>query len=112
MTVAFPVLVMAASATGVTLVINGELVLLVEMRSVVLEVTVAMLEMLPFAGGLTVSVTLVTAPMARVPKVQLTTPALLVPPLLAETNTTFVGNTSLATTLVAFAGPKFVTEIV
>jgi hypothetical protein len=107
-----PLPVTATSATGVTVVPTGELVLLPEFGSAVVEVTVAIFVTTPLAGALTVIVTFVALPLARVPKTQLATPALVVPPPLALTNTTFVGNTSLATTLLAVEGPAFVTVIV
>jgi hypothetical protein len=111
-TFAGPVLPRPTSATGVTVVPPGELVLLPEFGSAVIEVTVALFVTTPLAGALTVIVTFVVLPLVRVPKVQLATPALVVPPPLALTNTTFVGNTSLATTLLAVEGPAFVTVIV
>jgi hypothetical protein len=78
----------------------------------VVEVTVALFVTDPLAGAVTVIVTFVVLPLTRFPKAQLATPALVVPPLLALTNTAFVGNTSLATTLLAVEGPAFVTVIV
>jgi hypothetical protein len=87
-------------------------VLLPEFGSAVVEVTVAPFVTVPLAGAITVIVTFVVLPLARVPKAQLATPTLVVPPPLALTNTTLVGNTSLATTLLAAEGPEFVTVIV
>ena len=66
----------------------------------------------PPAGAVTVTVNLLTAPFARSPRLQITTPALFVPPPLALTNVTPAGNASVTTTLLAMDGPKFVTEIV
>jgi hypothetical protein len=100
------------SATGVTVVPTGELVLLPGFGSAVVEVTVALFVTAPLAGAVTVIVTFVVPPLTRFPKTQLTIPALVVPPLLALMNTMFVGNTSLATTLLAVEGPEFVTVIV
>ena len=103
---------MPTSATGVTVVITGGVILLVELGSPVGEATVAVLVSEPLAGAVTVKVILLTGPLARVPKVQLTTPLLFNPPPVALTNVTLAGNVSVTTTLLALDGPKFVTEIV
>jgi hypothetical protein len=66
----------------------------------------------PLAGAVTVTVTLLTVPLAKVPKVQVTTPALLTPLPLADTNVTLAGKVSVTTTPLAVDGPKLVTEIV
>ena len=105
-------MVTPTSATGVTLVPTGRLVLLVEFGSPVGELTLAVFVIVPLAGAVTVNVRFVVEPEASVPKVQLAIPAFVVPPPLALTNTTLVGNTSLATTLLAVDGPAFVTMIV
>jgi hypothetical protein len=55
---------------------------------------------------------LLTWPLAKVPRLQLTTPLLLAPPPLALTNVTVAGNVSVTVTLLALEGPKFVTDIV
>jgi hypothetical protein len=102
----------AKSATGVTVVPTGELVLLPGLESGVLDATVATFVTLPLAGAVTVKVRLVPTPAARLTNAQLTTPALFVPPPLALTKVTFVGKTSVGMMLLAIANPKFVTEIV
>jgi hypothetical protein len=66
----------------------------------------------PLAGALTVTVTLLTWPLAKVPKLQLTTPLVLIPLPLADTKVTVTGRVSVTTTLLALDGPKFVTDIV
>jgi len=78
----------------------------------VVEVTVAMFVMVPAYGAVTVTIKFVVTPLARVPKVQFAMPAFVVPPPLALTKTTFVGSTSLTTTLLADDGPELVTVIV
>jgi hypothetical protein len=103
---------MPTSATGVTLVTTGGVTLFVEFGSPVGELTVATLVSVPFAGTVTVTVTLLTWPLASVPKLQFTTPLVLAPPPEALTNVTPNGNVSVTTTLLALDGPKFVTEIV
>ena len=101
------------SVTGVTPVTTGGmLMLLVRFGSALVEVTDAEFVILPPTDVITVKVTLVFAVLASVPKFQLTTPAMFVPLLLALTKTTLGGNASLTTTLVAAAGPAFVTVIV
>src|SRR5260221_618307 len=103
---------MAKSATGVTVVPAGKLVLFVESKSGVSEETVAVFVIVPVTGAVTVTVTFVAAFAARFPSDHVTVPALVVPPPLALTKTTFTGSTSLATMLVAVDGPEFVTVIV
>src|SRR5664279_4086110 len=103
---------MATSATGVTLVTTGKVRLLVELGSPVRVFTVAMLVSEPLAGAVTVTVRLLTWPLVRAPKVQLITPLLFKPPLLALTKVTLAGRLSVTTTLLAVEGPKLVTEIV
>ena len=80
--------------------------------SIVGELTLAMFVSVPLAGAVTVTVTLLTWPFAKVPSVQLTTPLLFTPPPLALTKVTPAGKASVTTTLLALDGPKFVTEIV
>ena len=103
---------MPTSATGVTVVMTGGVRLFVGLGSSVGELTVATLVNEPLAGAVTVTVTLLTWPLAKVPKLQLTTPALLIPLPLALTNVTLAGRLSVTTTPLALDGPKFVTEIV
>jgi hypothetical protein len=67
----------------------------------------------PLVGGVTVTVNVNVPPLVRLAIVgQVTTPLSFVPPLVALTNTTFVGKLSLTTTLLAVEGPEFVTVTV
>jgi hypothetical protein len=91
---------------------TGTVTLFVLLGSTVGELAPATLVNVPEAGAVTVTVTLLTWPLASVPNVQLTTPLLLAPPPLALTNVTPNGNVSVTTTLLALDGPKFVTDIV
>jgi hypothetical protein len=100
------------NAEFVTVVITGTDRLLVELGSPVGVLTLAVLVSEPEAGAVTVTLTLLTWPLANVPKLQFTTPLLLAPPPVAETKVTPSGNVSVTTTLLALDGPKFVTEIV
>jgi hypothetical protein len=100
------------SATGVTVVMTGGVMLLVLFGSPVGELTLAVLVNVPLAGAVTVTVTVLTWPFVKVPKVQFTTPLLLAPPPLALTKLAPAGNVSVTVTLLALDGPKFVTEIV
>src|SRR5208282_2608477 len=100
---------MPTSATGVTVVMTGGVILLVRLGSAVVELAVAMLVSEPLVGAFTVKVRLLTAPLANVFKLQLTTPLLLTPPPLALTKITLAGKASVTTTLPAVEGPKFVT---
>jgi len=102
----------ARSATDVTVVLTGGVMLFVRSGSLVGEATLAVLFNVPLAGAVTVTVTLLTAPLASVPKDQFTTPLLFKPLPLADTNVTPAGKESVTTTLVAADGPKLVTEIV
>jgi hypothetical protein len=103
---------MPTSATGVTVVMTGGVMLFVEFGSPVGELTAATLVSEPLAGAVTVTVRLLTWPLVKVPRLQLTTPLVLAPPPLALTNVTPSGNVSVTVTLLALDGPKFVTEIV
>ncbi len=100
------------SATGITVVLTGGVTLFVESGSLVGEATLAVLFSVPLVGAVTVTVTLLTAPLANVPKDQFITPLLLTPLPLAETKITPAGNVSVTTTPLAAEGPKFVTEMV
>jgi hypothetical protein len=111
-TVAEPVLPRPTSATAVTVVMTGGVTLLVLLGSPVGELTLAVFVSVPLAGAVTVTVTLLTWPLANVPNVQLTTPLVLIPLPLADTNVTVAGSVSVTTTLLALDGPKFVTDIV
>jgi len=103
---------MAMSASGVTLVTTGGVTLFVRFGSTSGELTLAMFVSEPLAGAVTVKVKLLTAPLARLLKFQITVPPLVAPLSLALTNVTPAGNVSVTTTLLAPDGPKFVTEIV
>jgi hypothetical protein len=108
--VGWPLLPAAKSATGVTVVVTGGLVLLITFVSRVGEPTVAVLVSVPLAGAVTVTVRLLVWPAIKFPSGQLTTPLLLTPPG-ALTNVTPAGKLSVTTTLLAVDGPKFVTKI-
>src|SRR5436309_472143 len=103
---------MATSATGPMMLITGGVTLLVEFKSLVGELTLAVLVSKPLAGAVTTTVRLLTWPPARSPKLQLTTPPLFTPLPLALTKLTVAGKVSVTTTLLAVDGPKLVTEIV
>ncbi len=107
-----PVLPMATSATGVTVVMTGGVMLLVRLGSPVGVLTLATFVRLPEAGAVTVRVTFVVWPLVRVPRVQFTTPLLFKPPPVALTKVTVAGRLSVTTTPLALEGPKLVTEIV
>jgi hypothetical protein len=111
-TVAEPVLPRPTSATGVTVVMTGAVTLFVLLGSPVGELTFATLVSEPLAGAVTVTVTLLTWPLANVPKLQITTPLVFTPPPVALTNVTVAGRVSVTVTPLALEGPKFVTEIV
>src|SRR6266850_6731899 len=97
---------MPTSATGFTPVITGGVTLLVEFESLVGELTLAVLVSEPLAGAVTTTVRLLTWPLARLPKLQLTTPPLFTPLPLALTNVTDAGKVSVTTKLLATDGPK------
>jgi hypothetical protein len=97
---------------GVTVVMTGGVMLFVRLGSPVGVLTLATLVSEPEAGAVTVTVTLLTWPLAKLPKLQLTMPLLLTPLPVALTNMTLAGRVSVTTTLLALDGPKFVTEIV
>jgi hypothetical protein len=91
---------------------TGGVTLLVLLGSPVGELTLAVFVSVPLAGAVTVTVTLLTWPLVSAPKLQLTTPLVLIPLPLADTKVTVAGNVSVTTTLLALDGPKFVTDIV
>jgi hypothetical protein len=91
---------------------TGAVTLFVLFGSPVGELTAATLVSEPLAGAVTVTVTLLTWPLANVPRLQPTTPLVLTPPPEALTKLTPNGRVSVTTTLPALDGPKFVTEIV
>src|SRR6266850_6812174 len=103
---------MPTSATGLTLVITGGVTLLVRFGSLVGELTLVVLVSDPLAGTVTTTVRLLTWPLARLPRLQLTTPLLFTPLPLALTKVTVAGKLSVTTTLLATDGPRLVTEIV
>src|SRR5208282_5821863 len=107
-----PLLPMPTSATGVTVVMTGTLVLFVRLGSPVGELAVAMLVSEPLAGAVTVTVTLLIWPLIRLPRFHVTVPELFTPPPEALTKLTPAGNASVTTTPLALEGPKFVTLIV
>jgi hypothetical protein len=91
---------------------TGGVTLFVGLGSPVGVLTDATLVSEPLAGAVTVTVTLLTWPLVKAPKLQLTRPLLFNPPPVALTNVTLAGSVSVTTTLLALDGPKFVTEIV
>ncbi len=105
---------MATSATGVTLVNTGGLVLFVELGSLTGLPTVAVLERLvPPVGAVTARIRFVLEPAARSPiLVQTTCAPLNTPPAVALTKVTPAGKLSVTDKLVATDGPTFVTVIV
>src|SRR5436190_135798 len=110
LTVAGPVFVTARSArsstTVVTRLAGAEPLLLVESGSAVEASARATLSRVPVAGAVTVTVRDRLAPLARVANAgQVTTPAVAVPPLLAETKLTPAGSVSRTTTVAASEGP-------
>jgi hypothetical protein len=111
-TVAEPVLPRPTSAAGVTVVMTGAVTLFVLLGSTVGELALAVFVSVPLAGAVTVTVTLLTWPLAKVPNVQFTTPLVFTPPPVALTKLTPKGSVSVTTTLLALDGPKFVTDIV
>jgi hypothetical protein len=91
---------------------TGGVTLFVGLGSPVGELTLATFVSEPEAGAVTVTVTLLTWPLANGPKLQLTRPLLFMPPPVALTNVTLAGRVSVTVTLLALEGPKFVTDIV
>jgi hypothetical protein len=111
-TVVAAVFPIPTSATDVTVVITDGVMLFVEFGSPVGELAVAVFVSEPLAGAVTVTVTLLTCPLPRLPNAQVTIPALLSPPPVALTKLTPTGRLSVTTTPLALDGPKFVTDIV
>src|SRR5438477_374197 len=107
-----PLLLTATSASGVTAVVTGGVMLFVGFGSLVGEPALATFVKLPLAGACTVKVTLLVAPLARLPNAQVTTPLLFTPPPLALTKVAPAGTASVTVTLLAADGPRFVTAIV
>ena len=101
------------SATGVTVLMTGGVTLLVGLGSWVGPPTLALLVMLPINGAVTVSVRLVFAPAARLPRLfQTTCEPISVPPALALTKVTLTGSASVTLRLLAMDGPKLATVMV
>src|SRR5258706_16356351 len=86
--------------------------LLVEFGSLVGELTLAVLVSEPLAGAVTTTVRLLIWPLARLPRLQFTTPLLFTPWPLARKNVTDGGQGTVNTKLLAMDGPRLVTEIV
>ena len=107
-------LLTATSATGVTLLNTGGLVLFVKLGSLTGLPTVAVLERLaPSAGAVTVRIRFVLEPGARFPMLfQRTCPPLSTPPAVAPTKVTPAGKLSVTDKLVAVDGPALATVIV
>src|SRR5438093_466957 len=114
MTVARLVLVRRKWAMGVRDVITGGVVLLVGVGSGVGLPTLAVwVTLVPLAGAITVSVRLVLAPSARLPRLdQMTYTLSLHDALPILTNVTLAGKASVTVTLLAALGPRLVTMIV
>jgi hypothetical protein len=91
---------------------TGAVTLFVLLGSPVGELALAVFVSVPLAEAVTVTVTLLTWPLAKTPRLQLTTPLVFTPPPVALTKLTPNGNVSVTTTLLALDGPKFVTDIV
>ena len=116
-TVAGPVFVTARSASSpiavVTRLAAAEPSLFAGLGSVVAASARATLSRVPVAGAVTMTVRDRLAPLARVANAgQVTTPAVAVPPLLAETKVTPAGSVSWTTTAEASEGPLLVTVMV
>jgi hypothetical protein len=103
---------MPTSATGVTVVPTGELVLLPGFGSAVVEVTVALFVTAPLAGAVTVIVTFVVLAAGQISQSPTCNSGVGCPAAARAYEHDVVGNTSLATTLLAVEGPEFVTVIV
>ena len=104
----------AKSATGTTVVL-AEAVLLVEVKSITPDVTLAVLVTAPSLMAVAVIVTVAVALLTRLPSAQLTTPLvwLEVPcVVVADTNATLAGSASVNTTPLAGDGPRLVTMMV
>src|SRR5712691_3090119 len=108
--VAGPLLPTAKSTTGVTVVRTGGVRLFVKFGSAVGLPTLAVLVRLaPLAGAVTMSVRLVLAPAARLPRsVQMICRPVNTPPALALTKVTPVGRSSVTVSLLAAVGPRLV----
>ena len=110
-TLAGPVFAITKSASGVTAVMTGGVKLFVGVGSLVGEPTLATFVKQPLAGAVTVTVTFVTWLLLKFAMLHVTTPELFAPLPLALENETPFGSVSVMITLLAAAGPKFVTLI-
>jgi hypothetical protein len=94
--------------------VDSESLLLLVFGSDWLPVTLAVLVFVPALVGVTTIVTVAEAPLARLPRLQVTMLVPLQLPWLgvADTKATPVGNVSVIVTPVAVAGPLLLTVIV
>ena len=106
---AAPDLPTARSAIVVTIVTTGGVTLFVGIGSGVGEPRLATFVSEPLVGAVTVTVRLLVAPFASVPRFHVTRFPFVVPLPLALTNVTFAGSESVTMTPVAVDGPLFVT---
>ena len=93
----------------------AEAVLFVVLKSITLDVALAVLVTAPSLMAVAVIVTVAVALLARLPNAQRTTPLvwLEVPcVVVADTNATLAGNASVSTTPLAGDGPRLVTMMV
>src|SRR5258706_15503289 len=93
---------------GALMVMTLEAVLLAELGSAVVEPIVTLLVIGPAIEGVTVTVILLPAPPARAPRLQVTTPPMLVQPGDADTKLTLLGNASVRVTADAVNAPRLV----
>ena len=104
----------ARSATGTTVVL-AEAVLFVVLKSITLDVTLAVFVKVPSPVAVAVIVTVAVPLLATVPRVPVTKPLVCVKPpcvVAADTNVKPLGNKSVTTTLLAGDGPRLVTMMV
>ena len=100
------------SACGITVVVTGGVTLFVGFGSPMGEPALATFVIVPLGGGITVKVTLLIAPLAKSPRLQVATPLFVTPPPpLAPTKLAPAGNGSVTVATTAVEGPKLVTEI-
>ena len=103
--------VTARFAEGFTTVLAVAL-LFAAAGSVTVVLTLAVLLSVPAAVGVITTVRTVVAPLARVPRLQVTVPAACVQGAVAETKVTPAGKVSVSTVLAAGDGPAFATVMV
>src|SRR5258707_7013440 len=101
---------MPKSAHGLKGMTTGGVSLLVEFGSLVGELTLDVLVSEPLAGAVTTTVKLLIWPLARLPRLQLTTPLLLTPLPLALTKITSAHIASVTTTLPGTDCSELVTD--